>query len=129
MKIADFGMSQNLYSSHYCKISGRAVVPIRWMAYECFLGKFSVKTDVWAFGITLWEIFTLGKSQPFGEFSDQQMIEDAIKGASKKIPDQPKICPNDIYDVMKSCFHYEASERARFDVLSDQLNEYYLNIL
>ena len=53
VKIADFGMSQNLYSAYYFKVKGRAVMPIRWMAYECFFGKFSVKTDVWAFGITL----------------------------------------------------------------------------
>ena len=129
IKIADFGMSQNLYSAYYYKVGGRICLPIRWMAYECFFGKFSVKTDVWAFGITLWEIFTLCRLQPFGEFSDQQMIQDAIKGAKRKIPYQPDICPNDIYNIMKSCFHHEPSERATFNVLRDQLNECYSNLM
>ena len=129
VKIADFGMSQNLYSAYYYKVGGRICLPIRWMAYECFFGKFSVKTDVWAFGITLWEIFTMCRYQPFRELSDQEMIKDAIKGADRKIPYQPDICPDSIYDIMKSCFHHEPSERAGFIVLYDQLNECYSNIL
>ena len=129
VKIADFGMSQNLYSAYYYKMGGRICLPIRWMAYECFFGKFSVKTDVWAFGITLWEIFTLCRFQPFVELSDQEMIQDAAKGVKRKIPFQPEICPNAIYDVMKSCFHHEPSKRAGFNVLCDQLNECYSNIL
>ena len=46
VKIADFGMSQNLYSAYYYKVRGRIFLPIRWMAYECFFGKFSVKTGL-----------------------------------------------------------------------------------
>ena len=129
VKIADFGMSQNLYSAYYYKVGGRICLPIRWMAYECFFGKFSVKTDVWAFGITLWEIFTLCRYQPFRELSDQDMIKDAIKGADRKIPYQPDVCPDNIYNIMKSCFHHEPSERAGFNALYDQLNECYSNIL
>ena len=99
------------------------------MAYKCFFGKFSVKTDVWAFGITLWEIFTLCKRQPFTDLADQELIEEAIRGAKRKIPDQPDVCPNDIYEIMKSCFHHKPSERATFNVLCDKLNECYSNIL
>ena len=129
IKIADFGMSQNLYSAYYYKISGRICLPIRWMAYECFFGKFSVKTDVWAFGITLWEIFTLCRLQPFSEFSDKELIQDATKGAKRKIPYQTNICPNDIYNIMKNCFHHAPSERAGFNVLHDRLNECYSNLM
>ena len=56
IKISDFGMSRSLYESQYYVISGHAILPIRWMATECFFGKFSAKTDVWAFGVTMWEI-------------------------------------------------------------------------
>ena len=129
VKIADFGMSQNLYSAYYCKVSGQNVLPIRWMAFECFYGKFSVQSDIWAFGITLWEIFALCKDRPFEDLSDQQVIDDAIKGANRQIPEQPPICPDDIYYIMKSCWRHEPSERAKFNVLSDQLNECYSNIL
>ena len=128
VKIADFGMSQNLYSEYYCKVSGQNVLPIRWMACECFYGKFSVQSDVWAFGITLWEIFTLCQDRPFEDLSDQQIIDDAIKGPNRRIPKQPPICPDDIYDIMKSCWRHQTSERAKFSVLSDQLNECYSNI-
>ena len=129
VKIADFGMSQNLYSAYYYKVGGRIFLPIRWMAYECFFGKFSVKTDVWAFGITLFEVFTLCKCQPFPNLSDQEMIEDAIKGANRMIPHHPEFCPNNIYEIMKGCFHHEPSKRVGFNVLCDQLNECYSNIL
>ena len=129
VKIADFGMSQNLYSAYYCKMSGSKILPIRWMACECFYGKFSVQTDVWAFGITLWEIFTLCRERPFDNLSDQEMIDDAIKGPNRSILEQPGICPDDIYYIMKSCWCHEPSERAKFSLLCDQLNEYYSNIL
>ena len=129
VKIADFGMSRNLYSSHYCRVSKLNVLPVRWMAYECFYGKFSIQTDVWAFGITLWEIFTLCECQPFSEFSDQEMIDDAVKGANRKIPGQPTICPIDVYDIIKSCLRHEPSERASFIVLYDQLKECNSNVV
>jgi len=129
VKIADFGMSQKLYSGHYCRVSKLNVLPVRWMACECFYGRFSIQTDVWAFGITLWEIFTLCKCQPFSEFTDQEIIDDAVKGADRKIPDQPEICPTDIYNIMKSCLRHEPSERAPFSVLHYRLKECNSNIL
>ena len=129
VKIADFGMSQNLYSAYYCRVGGRSVLPIRWMAYECFFGKFSVKTDVWAFGITLWEIFTLCRHLPYDDLTNQQMVEDAIKGAKRKIPNQPENCPDDIYCIIKSCLQHDPSERAAFTALCDQLYNYYTNLL
>ncbi|KRX94918.1 Discoidin domain-containing receptor 2 [Trichinella pseudospiralis] len=76
IKIADFGMARSLYQSDYYRIEGRFVLPIRWMAWECvLLGKFSSKTDVWAYGVTLWEIYTLAREQPFAKLNDQQVIE------------------------------------------------------
>ena len=53
VKISDFGMSRNLYTSHYYIMQGKTAVPIRWMARECFSGKYSTETDVWAFGVTM----------------------------------------------------------------------------
>ena len=128
VKIADFGMSQNLYSEYYCRVGGQKVLPIRWMSSECFFGKFSVKTDVWAFGITLWEIFTLCRYLPFNDLTNHQLIEDAVKGADRTILERPDICPDEIYRIMKSCWHHEPSQRAKFTVLCDQLNEYYYSL-
>ena len=79
VKIADFGMSLNLYESHYYLIQGHAILPIRWMSTECFYGKFSAKSDVWAFGTTIWEIFTLAKEEPYNGMTDNEVVEDAVK--------------------------------------------------
>ena len=129
VKIADFGLSQNMYSGYYCRVTGRNVLPIRWMAYESFFGKFSIQTDVWSFGITLWEIFTLCRERPFDDLTDQELIEDAIKGASRRLPGQPDVCPNEVYSIMKSCLQHEPLERAKFNLLCDQLNEFYTKLL
>ena len=123
VKIADFGMSQNLYSAYYFKVKGRAILPIRWMASECFFGKFSVKTDVWAFGITLWEIFTLAKNQPYYEMDDQQVIDSALKGEKRILLSKPDNCPNEIYKLMQSCWVHDPSKRASFTDLYDTLKE------
>ena len=114
VKIADFGMSCSLYSSSYYRISGRAMLPIRWMANECFYGKFSEKTDVWAFGVTMWEVFNIAKEQPYHNMADQEVIDDAIKGPHRKLLPQPDFCSEEVYKVMNRCWFDEPSERAKF---------------
>jgi len=121
VKIADFGMSQNLYSAYYFKVKGRAILPIRWMAYECFFGKFSVKTDAWAYGITLWEIFTLAKQPPYHVLGDQEVIDNALKGENRQLMSKPENCPDEIYEVMLRCWVHDPNERATFTELYDTL--------
>ena len=123
VKIADFGMSRDLYDSYYYTIRGKAMLPIRWMANECFYGQFSEKTDVWAFGVTMWEIFTLCKKQPYEEFSDQDVINDAIQASERKLLSQPRDCPSEVYHVMLRCWVNEPKERANFDELHQLLSQ------
>ena len=127
VKIADFGMSQNLYSAYYFRVKGRAVLPIRWMAYECFLGKFSVKTDVWAFGITLWEIFTLAKERPYHDMGDQEVINSALEGENRLLMNKPENCPDEIYAVMYHCWVHDPIKRATFIELCDTLKAIQIN--
>ena len=114
IKIADFGMSCGLYSLDYYRISGRAMLPIRWMANECFYGKFSEKTDVWAFGVTMWEVFTFSREQPYHNMSDQEVIDDAFKGPDRLLLSRPEACPVEVYEVMKRCWIDNVEERIRF---------------
>ncbi len=125
VKVADFGMSRSLYSSYYYRIRGRAMLPIRWMAYECFYGKFSEKTDVWAFGVTMWEIFTFVRKQPYGEMSDQEVIDDATKDENRKLLPKPEYCPEEVYEVMLRCWVHEPGERADFEEIYSTLQAIY----
>lgn len=119
IKIADFGMSRNLYAGDYYRIQGRAVLPIRWMAWECILmGKFTTASDVWAFGVTLWEIFMLCKEQPYGELNDEDVIENAgevFRDSKKQIYlSRPPPCPQSLYELMLQCWARDCRERPSF---------------
>ena len=122
VKVSDFGMSKSLYESHYYRIQGRAILPIRWMSVECFYGKFSQKSDVWAFGVTTWEIFTLAKEQPYQRMSDRQLIDDAIKAKNRKLLGKPEMCPPEVYDIMLKCWAYRPKQRATFEELFQLLS-------
>ena len=117
VKISDFGMSRSLYESHYYCIRGHFVLPVRWMAFECFYGKFSQKSDVWAFGVTMWEIFTLAKEQPYSDMSDKQVVEDALRGKNRTLMAKPKMCPLEVYKIMLECWAHNSKQRATFEKL------------
>ena len=110
VKIADFGMSRSLYESHYYIIHGHAVLPVRSMPTECFYGKFLQKSDIWAFGVTMWEVFTLVKEQPYADMSDQDVIKDAIKGKNRKLLAKPAACPPEVYEIMLTCLTHDPSQ-------------------
>ncbi|KAM8728917.1 discoidin domain-containing receptor 2-like [Acanthopagrus schlegelii] len=129
IKIADFGMSRNLYRGDYYRIQGRAVLPIRWMSWESILlGKFTMASDVWAFGVTLWEILTLCKEQPYSQLSDEQVIENTgeffrDQGKQVYLP-KPPCCPDRVYsDLMLSCWRRNAKQRPSFHDIHTQLME------
>lgn len=121
VKISDFGMSRSLYESAYYRVQGTLVLPIRWMACETFYGKFSVKSDAWAFGVTLWEIYTLGKVDPYDSMTDEEVIADAIRGQDRLILKKPPSCPQDVYDIMQRCWVHEPSMRADFGEIYSRL--------
>lgn len=125
VKIADFGMSRNLYGQSYYKVHGRAMLPIRWMARECFYGRFSEKTDIWAFGVAVWEIFTLGRAQPYEYLEDQEVIQEALKEEARLLLERPDVCPQGVYDVMLHCWETKAKDRAGFKEVFDSLNAIY----
>ena len=121
VKISDFGMSRSLYESAYYRVQGTLVLPIRWMACETFYGKFSVKSDAWAFGVALWEIYTLGKIDPYDNMTDEEVIADAIRGPDRRLPEKTEACPQDVYDIMLRCWVHEPSMRADFGEIYSRL--------
>uniref|UniRef100_H2MRX7 Discoidin domain-containing receptor 2 n=1 Tax=Oryzias latipes TaxID=8090 RepID=H2MRX7_ORYLA len=129
IKIADFGMSRNLYSSDYYRIQGRAVLPIRWMAWESILlGKFTTASDVWAFGVTLWEIFTLCKEQPYSLLSDEQVIENTgefFRNQGRQIfLYSPPLCPPSLFELMMRCWSRNITDRPTFDGIYQTLRRH-----
>ncbi|XP_019357552.1 PREDICTED: epithelial discoidin domain-containing receptor 1 isoform X2 [Gavialis gangeticus] len=134
IKIADFGMSRNLYSGDYYRIQGRAVLPIRWMAWECILmGKFTTASDVWAFGVTLWEVLMLCQEQPYSQLTDEQVIENAgqfFRDQGEQVYlSRPPACPLALYEVMLRCWARDAKDRPLFQHLHRFLNEDALNMV
>ncbi|XP_062848997.1 discoidin domain-containing receptor 2 [Trichomycterus rosablanca] len=129
IKIADFGMSRNLYRGDYYLIQGRAVLPIRWMSWESvLLGKFTMASDVWAFGVTLWETLTLCKEQPYCQLSDDQVIENMgefFRDQNKQVYlPKPACCSDQIYSLMHSCWKRNAKERPTFQHIHADLLEH-----
>uniref|UniRef100_F6RMP9 Discoidin domain-containing receptor 2 n=1 Tax=Ciona intestinalis TaxID=7719 RepID=F6RMP9_CIOIN len=126
IRIADFGMSRNMYQSDYYRIQGRAVLPIRWMSWECVLmGKFSSASDAWAFGVTLWEIFSFCKLQPHNSLTDQQVIENmhhVFKRTGEEVHLQrPKRCPATLFNLIRQCWKRQPEDRPTFEQLHGYL--------
>ncbi|XP_059495743.1 discoidin domain-containing receptor 2-like isoform X3 [Stegostoma tigrinum] len=134
IKIADFGMSRNLYSGDYYRIQGRAVLPIRWMAWESILlGKFTTGSDVWAFGVTLWEILMLCKEQPYYHLTDELVIENAgeffrEQGKQVYLP-CPPVCPQALYHVMVQCWCRDSKHRPTFQQIHQFLTDNAANVV
>ncbi|XP_036882224.1 epithelial discoidin domain-containing receptor 1 isoform X3 [Manis javanica] len=134
IKIADFGMSRNLYAGDYYRVQGRAVLPIRWMAWECILmGKFTTASDVWAFGVTLWEVLMLCRAQPFGQLTDEQVIENAgefFRDQGRQVYlSRPPACPLGLYELMLQCWSREPEQRPPFSQLHRFLAEDAFNMV
>ncbi|XP_064600723.1 ALK tyrosine kinase receptor-like [Liolophura sinensis] len=117
-KIADFGMARDIYRADYYKKGGRAMLPVKWMPPEAFMdGIFTSKTDVWSFGVLLWEVFSMGL-MPYPGRSNQDVMEFVTGGGRMDPPDK---CPPPVYDIMMSCWHVLPERRPSFPTLIKRL--------
>ncbi|XP_057212652.1 neurotrophic tyrosine kinase, receptor, type 2a isoform X1 [Triplophysa rosa] len=108
VKIGDFGMSRDVYSTDYYRVGGHTMLPIRWMPPESIMyRKFTTESDVWSLGVVLWEIFTYGK-QPWYQLSNNEVIECITQG---RVLQRPRTCLKEVYDLMLGCWLREPHTR------------------
>ncbi|KAG4080691.1 hypothetical protein HA402_013221 [Bradysia odoriphaga] len=117
VKVADFGLARYVLDDQYTS-SGGTKFPIKWAPPEVLnYTRFSSKSDVWAYGVLMWEVFTCGK-MPYGRLKNTEVVERVQRGI---ILERPKACAKEIYDVMKECWAHGPEDRPGFRILKDQL--------
>ncbi|XP_020278883.1 epidermal growth factor receptor isoform X2 [Pseudomyrmex gracilis] len=116
VKITDFGLAKllDVNEEQYKAAGGK--MPIKWLALECIQHRvFTHKSDVWAFGVTIWEVLTYG-GRPYESVSARNVPELLEKG--ERLP-QPPICTIDVYMIMIKCWMLDAESRPSFKELAE----------
>ncbi|XP_072176875.1 uncharacterized protein [Diadema setosum] len=123
VKVADFGLARMVQGEIYTAQAG-AKFPIKWTAPESLAYyKFSNKSDVWAFGILLWEIATYGCS-PYPGVELQHVYGKLEQGYRME---RPEGCPVDVYKLMLKCWERKPGERPTFSEIHDEMNNMFQN--
>ncbi|XP_041705250.1 inactive tyrosine-protein kinase transmembrane receptor ROR1-like [Coregonus clupeaformis] len=118
VKISDLGLSREIYTSDYYRVQPKALLPIRWMPPESIAyGKFTSESDIWAFGVVLWEIFSYGL-QPYYGFSNQEVMEMVRK---RQLLPCPEDCPPRVFGLMTECWQEGPTRRPRFKDIHGRL--------
>nr|XP_042712447.1 tyrosine-protein kinase Fes/Fps isoform X4 [Chrysemys picta bellii] len=118
LKISDFGMSREEKDGIYASTGGMKQIPVKWTAPEALnYGRYSSESDVWSFGILLWEAFSLG-AIPYSNLSNTQTREAIEQGVRLDPPEQ---CPEDVYKLMQRCWEYDPRKRPSFSTIHQEL--------
>ncbi|XP_077054260.1 macrophage-stimulating protein receptor isoform X2 [Siphateles boraxobius] len=135
VKVADFGMARDVYDKEYYSIqdSKRAKLPVKWMALESLqTQKFTTKSDVWSYGVLMWEMMTRGAS-PYPDVDPYDITSYLMQG--RRLP-QPQYCFDSMWSILMQCWHPEPEKRPGFPTLvqaiqeihSDLEGEHYINL-
>ncbi|KFW00089.1 Macrophage colony-stimulating factor 1 receptor, partial [Eurypyga helias] len=112
-KICDFGLARDIMNDSNYVVKGNARLPVKWMApesiFDCI---YTVQSDVWSYGILLWEIFSLGKSPYPGMVVNRKFYSMVKWGYQMARPD---FAPLKMYSIMQACWSLEPTERPTFD--------------
>ncbi|XP_060525532.1 tyrosine-protein kinase transmembrane receptor Ror2 [Cylas formicarius] len=126
VKIADFGLSQKIYLQDYYKGSDRDAIPVRWMPLESVLyNKYTPESDVWAFGVCLWEIFSFALQPYYGQ-THEEVICFLKEGNVLPCPENT---PPSVYDIMRQCWAQKPSDRPSFRTIYQDLSEIHMNMM
>ncbi|XP_076140674.1 fibroblast growth factor receptor 1b isoform X1 [Alosa pseudoharengus] len=119
MKIADFGLARDIHHIDYYKKTTNGRLPVKWMAPEALFDRiYTHQSDVWSFGVLLWEIFTLGGS-PYPGVPVEELFKLLKEGHRM---DRPSACPQELYLMMKDCWHAVPTYRPTFKQLVEDLD-------
>ncbi|XP_062512365.1 ephrin type-A receptor 4-A-like [Corticium candelabrum] len=122
-KITDFGLSRDIYESQYYRFNineKRALLPVKWLAVESLEDQiYTHKTDVWGFGVLLWEIFAMG-IMPYPGIDARVVWKELRNGLRLS---RPENCPGQIYDLILACTSFSPDARPTFPMIYTRLRE------
>ncbi|KAK6475667.1 fibroblast growth factor receptor 4-like [Huso huso] len=119
MKIADFGLARGVHQIDYYKKTTNGRLPVKWMAPEALFDRvYTHQSDVWSFGVLMWEIFTLGGS-PYPGIPVEELFKLLKEGHRM---DKPSNCTHELYMLMSECWHAVPTHRPTFKQLVNELD-------
>ncbi|XP_058019223.1 insulin receptor [Ahaetulla prasina] len=120
VKIGDFGMTRDIYETDYYRKGGKGLLPVRWMAPESLKdGVFTAYSDVWSFGVVLWEISSLAE-QPYQGLSNEQVLKFVMDGGCLEWPEN---CAERLHNFMQMCWQYNPKMRPSFIEIIEMLKD------
>ncbi|XP_066024460.1 tyrosine kinase receptor Cad96Ca [Pocillopora verrucosa] len=119
-KVTDFGMARDVLDDNIYQMRSKGRIPLKWTAFEALLyGKYSTKSDVWSYGVLLYEIFTIGGS-PYPKMDGRQILTSLEAGY--RMP-RPQHVDNKLYDLMTNCWKHDPNLRPSFEDMRNTLKE------
>ncbi|XP_066527612.1 tyrosine-protein kinase Tec [Hoplias malabaricus] len=119
VKVCDFGMTRYVLDNQYTSSMG-SKFPVRWSPPEVLhYQKYSSKSDVWSFGVLMWEVFSEGRT-PFGSKTNVEIVEEVTQGGRLY---KPQKCPPNVYEIMFQCWHANPQGRPSFSELLQRIEE------
>ncbi|XP_015603396.1 fibroblast growth factor receptor homolog 1 isoform X2 [Cephus cinctus] len=134
LKIADFGLARDIHCHDYYRKTTDGRLPVKWMAPEALFHRvYTTQSDVWSYGILLWEIMTLGGT-PYPSVPSVEKLFQLLRTGHRM--EKPPCCSIEIYMLMRDCWSYQPNERPMFGELVEDLdriltitaNEEYLDL-
>lgn len=127
-KISDFGMSKALnIGNDYYKAQEAGKWPLKWYAPECvYYWKFDSKSDVWSYGVTLWEATSLGE-KPYRKMKGNEILKFLVEDEKRLA--KPEFCDDQVYSIMLMCWEYDKNRRPSFEEIEQQMKHQHQRLL
>ena len=116
VKVSDFGLAMSVYGATHAYGGAGDAAPFRWMPPEALLRRrFSEKSDVWAYGVTLWELYTDAEALPYALASSDEVVGERVCAGNRL--EEPPDCPPAMWQLMQRCWEVSPDRRPRFEQL------------